>query len=175
MYGWIRFAVYINVETLVSAPEVKYEIIKSSKLMAKQIKIAVIIDGRRIGKITLKIVWVSLDPKSFDAAIKFLSILRTNGMTVIMTYGMLNEICAAIKVTIPNFNPANRKITINETAVITSALINGMLAIPNHLRERRWGILHKPITAIIPITIEMVVDTTATKSEVIIDFRNGEL
>jgi hypothetical protein len=88
---------------------------------------------------------------------------------------MLNDTCAAIKVTIPNFNPHSKKITIKETAVMTSALINGMFATPNHLRDFFTGSFHKPMTAIRPTTREIIVEVTATNNEVTIDFRNGEL
>ncbi|MBY7703537.1 hypothetical protein JIY74_24975 [Vibrio harveyi] len=75
---------------------------------------------------------------------------------------------------IPNFNPLNKNTIINETAVTTSALIKGTLAIEYHLFLVALFVLLKPIAARVPIITETIVEITATNIEVKIDFKNGE-
>jgi hypothetical protein len=82
---------------------------------------------------------------------------------------------ARINVPIPKRNPNNKNTTIKETAVTTSALINGMLAMLTHAFWVIALVLDNPMAAATPINREIAVETTATNSEVKIDFKNGWL
>ena len=132
--------------------------IKSSILIVKAIRRPENTPGRMSGKTTLKKALKGDAPRSMAASYADGLSCFIRGMTLNITYGILNVMCAKRIVVNPNFTLKKIKRSINEIPVTISAFNMGILVIPIINVLVPFLRLVIAIAAIVPIKVEISAD-----------------
>ena len=140
--------------------------IKSSILIVKAIKSPENTPGRISGNTTLKNALKGDAPKSMAASYAEGLSCFIRGITLKITYGMLNVMCAKRIVVNPNLTLKKMKRSINEIPVTISAFNIGIFVIPIINVLAPFLRLVIAIAAIVPIKVEISADKTASSNVV---------